>query len=212
MERRKTFVLGTLAIFIGALSVLGISRAITVQTPLEIQAERFPRMGRNDAPVTMVVFEDFLCKTCRYFSLEIFPAIQSQFIDEGIVKYVMVPLAFSTYSKEIANAAYAVFYQAPGIYFRFVQELFSAIDREKKIELPDLLQLASQFSEIDLKSFEKSVKLGKYDEELQENLKIANKAMKKNLHTPAIFINGHLVHGISYESIADKIESIQEGG
>ncbi len=207
MHKRRVLVLSTLVIFAAILVILAITKAVRVPQPSEIKTEHYPQIGKIDAPITMVVFEDFLCRTCRYFNLEVFPAIQTTYIDTGLVKYVMIPLAFSSNSKEIANAAYFFFYQAPHHYFTFVQEVFS---QNKKLEIQDLIQLASQFPGVGLTAFVESIKLGKYDQELENNLAAAKKAMKNNLHTPAVFINGELNHGISFESLSGQIESIKE--
>lgn len=207
MKGKKRLVLSTLAIFCLGLGSLGLLRAILVPGPVAIISEKYPAIGYDHAKIEVVVFEDFLCHTCKYFTMEVFPAIESTYVEQGLAKYVMVPLAFSSRSKEIANAALSVFHQAPHYYFPYVRELFLRFS-DSNLELKDLVKAASKFKGVDLSLFENDVKTGRYDKELDENLQLAKRAMKRNLRTPAVFINGFQMPGISFESISTQIEEI----
>jgi len=209
MKGRKFLVLATCAVFAASVGSLGLYRALLTQKPVIILAKEYPSIGQDQAPVEIVVFEDLLCHTCRYFSMEVFPAIESTYVDRGVAKYSMVPLAFSSQSREMANAALAVYHQAPQYFFPFIRELFSRFS--EKLDLNELIEIASQFRGIDLPVFEASVKAGRYDPQLEHNLHVANKAMKKNLRTPAVFINGYPLPGISFESISLRIDAILSG-
>ena len=190
---------------------LGIYRSVLAVRPVVIVGKAYPSIGSEDAKIEMVVFEDFLCYTCRYFTLEVFPAIESTYVEKGVAKYVMVPLAFTSQSREIANAALEVHYQAPHSYFPYVRELFLRFSGGK-VAFTDLMEAAEKFKEIDLQTFERNVKAGRYDHELDQNLQVAKKAMKKNLRTPAVFINGFPMPGITFESISLQIQEILKGG
>ncbi|HSX38454.1 MAG TPA: thioredoxin domain-containing protein [Chlamydiales bacterium] len=208
VKRRKQLVVFTFFLFLGSLATLALSHAVWVSKPLIIATKDYPRIGEENAPVEIVVFEDFLCRTCCYFSLEVFPKLQSAYIDRGVAQYVMVPLAFSSDSQKIANAAYDIFHQNSEEYFPFVRELFLEISDAKKLTFQDLLNMAAQMNAIDQTQFERSVKSGRFDQQLERNLELAKKAMKKNLHTPSIFINGHLISGISFQTLSVQIEKI----
>lgn len=45
-------------------------------------------MGREDAPVTLLVFEDYLCSHCAVFSLQEKPQLVSEYVDSGKVRLV----------------------------------------------------------------------------------------------------------------------------
>jgi protein-disulfide isomerase len=205
MKRRKFLVLSTLAAFGACIGALSIYRAVFDKKTVVIIGDGHPSIGFENAKIELVVFEDFLCHTCRYFSMEVFPAIQTTYVDRGIVKYVMVPLATSSHSKEIANAALAVYHQAPAVYFPYVHELF-LLFAKGTLEFKDLVDAAAKFESIDLEEFESGVKTRRYDTELAHNYQMAKKAMKKSLRTPAVFINGHPMPDISFESISLQIE------
>ena len=50
--------------------------------------------GSSDAPVTVVVFSDFQCEDCAAFARDVQPALESDFIEPGIVRlaYRQYPL------------------------------------------------------------------------------------------------------------------------
>jgi protein-disulfide isomerase len=54
----------------------------------EIEMEGEPVLGESDAPVTMVMYEDFECPFCKRFEDNAFPQIKENYIDTGQVKAV----------------------------------------------------------------------------------------------------------------------------
>jgi hypothetical protein len=101
-----------------------------------------------------------------------------------------------------------VFYQAPTSFFPFVREYFIRLSN-KKVDLNDLLELAQEFEGIDLAFLEESVRTGRFNTQLEENLQLATRAMKKNVRTPAVFINGVLTPGVTFQSISSQIETLK---
>ena len=46
-------------------------------------------IGRADAPVTVIEFHSMTCGNCARFHNEIFPRIKAEFIDTGLVRFVL---------------------------------------------------------------------------------------------------------------------------
>ncbi|MBY0336518.1 MAG: DsbA family protein [Acetobacteraceae bacterium] len=46
-------------------------------------------IGRADAPVTVVEFHSLTCGNCARFHNDIFPRIRSEFVDPGLVRFVL---------------------------------------------------------------------------------------------------------------------------
>ncbi|NMJ77255.1 thioredoxin domain-containing protein [Nanohaloarchaea archaeon] len=54
----------------------------------KIDMEGEPVLGQEDAPVTMVIYEDYQCPFCKRFETQTFPKIKSNYVDSGDVKVV----------------------------------------------------------------------------------------------------------------------------
>jgi protein-disulfide isomerase len=69
-----------------------------------------PTLGPDDASVTVLAFEDYACPHCREFSLEVFPEIETQYVDTGEIRYEFhdFPIPVNVESERAANAARAV--------------------------------------------------------------------------------------------------------
>jgi protein-disulfide isomerase len=69
-----------------------------------------PSLGPEDAPVTVLAFEDYACPHCREYSLEVFPEIKSEYVDSGDVYYEFhdLPIPVTEQSEPAASAARAV--------------------------------------------------------------------------------------------------------
>lgn len=96
-QNRTVLVIGTLiAALLIALAVYAVrggsggAGGDTVNFDLEGQ----PVLGQADAPVTVVVFEDFKCPNCKRFEEEFLPEIRSQYLDTGKAKLVSMNFPF----------------------------------------------------------------------------------------------------------------------
>lgn len=49
-----------------------------------------PRLGEADAPVEIVLFEDFRCPHCATFTEQVFPQIEQEFVREGTAQVYFV--------------------------------------------------------------------------------------------------------------------------
>lgn len=66
-----------------ALALFGLTPA-AAQTP---PGER--SIGRADAPVTVVEFHSLTCGNCARFHNDIFPRIKAEFVDTGLLRFVL---------------------------------------------------------------------------------------------------------------------------
>ncbi len=74
-----------------------------------------PAVGSADAPVTVTVYSDFSCPHCRRFKAEVFPQLETEYIQAGDLRYQHgdLPLPVDeTWSWAIASAARATFVEA----------------------------------------------------------------------------------------------------
>ncbi len=81
----------------------------------EIDDGNRPALGDESAPVTVTVYEDFACPSCRQFKLRATPAIVEQYVEPGDVRYLHADFPIpvdETWSYQVPGAARAVFEEA----------------------------------------------------------------------------------------------------
>ena len=66
-----------------------------------------PTLGLQDAPVTIVEFSDYQCPYCRLFQQTIFPELKSEFIDQGLVRFIHKDLPLSYHPQAESSASVA---------------------------------------------------------------------------------------------------------
>ncbi|MBW7905373.1 MAG: DsbA family protein [Phycisphaerae bacterium] len=64
-------------------------------------------LGSADAPLTVIEYGDFQCPVCRQFEEETFPAIKSEYIDAGKVRWVYRHYPLRTVHPQAESAARA---------------------------------------------------------------------------------------------------------
>lgn len=62
-------------------------------------------LGKNDAPVTVYLYEDFQCPYCGRFSREMFPQLVDDYVRGGKAKLVSEPLTFLGPDSVVASKA-----------------------------------------------------------------------------------------------------------
>lgn len=66
-----------------------------------------PRLGRAEAPVTIVEFAGFQCDRCAKFSTNVLPLIKRDYVETGKVLYVFLDLPLEKFHPEARKAAEA---------------------------------------------------------------------------------------------------------
>jgi len=88
----------------------GADGGVAADAP-ELDDASVPVLGDPDAPVTLAVYEDFLCPHCRTYNEELFPDIATEYIDPDRIRYEHrnFPVVHEQHSLEAASAAREVF-------------------------------------------------------------------------------------------------------
>jgi protein-disulfide isomerase len=92
------------------------SLALLAQAPLHkvsaTAVNNYKETGSPNAPLTMELYTDYQCPSCRYFYLEVLPSVMSQYVSTGKVRLIHrdfpLPIPQHVYSKlaaRFANAA-----------------------------------------------------------------------------------------------------------
>jgi protein-disulfide isomerase len=100
------------------------------EAPVELDISGRPMLGNPDAPVTMVVFEDFRCPGCQNFELNVFPELERDYVASGQVRVVAMsfpvvsPVAAS---EHVARVAKCVHQQSNDAYWEMKPPLYRAL-------------------------------------------------------------------------------------
>lgn len=208
MEQRKVAVLTTaLAAFALLSSASLLYHNFRAPMAIVLETSRYPSFGNPSAKVHVVIIEDFNCKGCRKFMQEVYPKIQANYVSQGQVRYTVVPVAFLSGSKPIANAALEVYRRSPDRFMPFVEGIF--VDAEH-LEMNEraLIRIARRVGGIDLERLHRCMETRCHYAELDQNLAWAQGVMGRQFTTPAVYVNGVSTSPSSYSAIKEQIEEI----
>lgn len=154
-----------------------------------------PVQGSADAPVEMVMWEDFQCPFCRRFSLNTIRELRSQYVDTGKMKLVW--RNFQRYGQESTDAGVAAYCAGEqGKFWEYHDSLFA---HQRGIQVGSFTKASlRQFAgdlRIDVNAFDACVvtNVDKYRQVLRSDFDAARSQDVSG--TPTFFINGQLVVG-----------------
>lgn len=156
-----------------------------------------PVLGNPDAPIKIVEMGDYKCPSCQYFSQDIEPNLQKDYIDTGkAALYFMNYLIISpdADSNTAALAAQSVFHQNNDEFWKYYHAVYdNQGDERTEWATPDVLVDIARKNNInvDYDLLSKDIKDKTYQEEVD-----SHNAMAKKLNvmsTPTLFVNGEQV-------------------
>ncbi|MBS0626134.1 MAG: thioredoxin domain-containing protein [Verrucomicrobia bacterium] len=206
---RQILVLGTAAFAMVTAGAGATILAFSLPEAVHIETAGCPCVGKKEAPVEIVLFEDFRCSTCRTFNETVLPEIETKFISSGRAKFTLIPLAFLRGSKPMANAALAVYQMAPDRFLPYVHTLFQA---HAPLDQQGLLEAAQRVGGIDLVKLEACLASHCHYAELDRNMEIAKEVMGKDLGTPALYVNGVSTSTSSFEAVRSVVDKVAPKG
>lgn len=226
-----TFALGLVVGFgAGAVTPVGISNTAAQQQPAEagsdqgsdsgtvnvmeeISMEDEPVLGEEDAPVTMVMYEDFECPFCKKFETNAFQDIKKNYVDTGKVKVVWkdlpLPERIHPWADDGAAVMECVYRQDEDAFWKVKDKVFQNQDAVTESNVNEKVkQWASEegVSESDVQAcLDQGV-----SSEIQQDKREAGTVGAKG--TPTVFIeNNKLVGAQPYSRYKSVIENELSG-
>jgi len=167
-----------------------------------------PTLGQANAPVKLILFENFLCEHCAAFEAEAFPQLKRDYIDTGKVEVYYINLAWGEERARLAGLAGECAYrQNEGAFWNYKTALYEA--QLTWQDLNDLVTLAAS-SELDANALRTCIEEARYQDEVQRDLDLADEVGVQG--TPSIVIGDQGLQGPSYETLKRVIEAQLSGG
>lgn len=185
---RPLLVLAALAVAVAGLMVLlsllgGGSREVFAGIPQD-----GTRLGREDAPVTIRLYEDFQCPACGQFARETLPEVVERHVKSGDAKLVSETMVFiGEDSVPAARAAFAAGEQ--DLYWQYAALLFENQGAENSGYVTDefLTGLAEETEGLDVGRWQQAREKG-YEDELRA---VQQRAGEEGVNsTPSLVISG----------------------
>lgn len=172
------------------------------------QGARFA-LGREDAPVVVVDFSNYLCPHCQNHALNVLPRLKAEYIDTGKVRYLFRDFPFPGQANVIRAGEAAACAAEQGRYYEYHEVLFRAAAGWGSLsgEALDryLVDLAGQTG-LDTKAFAQCLASGKHREGVLADQKLATDLGLTG--TPTFFIAGEKRTGFlpyeEWKALLDK--------
>jgi len=183
-----------------------VGAAANDMTALVARPVALPDMviGSATAPITIVEYSSLTCSHCAAFAENVFPMLQSKYIDAGKVRFVSreFPLevkaaAASMLARCAANGDPSKFFDATTMLFRQQQELI--------VRTTETLTVIGGKFGMDQAAVETCIKDDATLDKLQADQNFAYRELNVDV-TPTFFINGEQLKGsISFEELEAKL-------
>lgn len=178
-----------------------------------------PFVGKEDAPITMMVVEDFKCPICATFEDGAFAEIKSKYIDTGKVKAYSIFWPFIAElhnsdktiddSKIAAQAAICAFEQGQAQFEQFKPIVFRAQGAENLAWATKdrMKELAANVEGLDQDKFAQCLDTDATKQQVEATKKeiVDSKAVNG---TPTVFINGKKVDA-TVDAISAAIDAVK---
>ncbi len=207
MERKKILVLSTAAAALAVMCLGSVYQYFREPDAIVLETVGFPSIGSSKAKIEVVVIEDLRCCNCKEFTSQVFPHIQDRYIASGDVRFTIVPVAFISGSKPLANAALEVYRISPDHFFAYIEQILPLCE-SSEISANDLLRIAEKIGGIDLAQLENCILSDCHYWELDKNLEWAQAVMGKNFGTPALYVNGKPTSTRSFHAVQQRIDQV----
>lgn len=177
----------------------GSYKALDVSFAKDIDISGSPFLGKETAPVAIVVFSDFQCPFCSRVH-PLLEEVMKRNPETVKVVFMHMPLNMHQQAEPAAKAAIAA--QGQGKFWQMHDALFAAANNG--LSDAEIEKVAAGISGLDMEKFKADWKGPASQEKLTKDMSAARLAEVNG--TPTIFVNGRRVNSPSPEIIQKMIE------
>lgn len=172
------------------------------QEVVNVDIESAPSLGSVDAPVTIVEFSDYQCPFCQRHYQQTYSQIKENYIDSGMVRYVMMDFPLNSIHPEAQGAAEAAHCVRDQLgdeaYFEYHDVLF---ENQQTLSEANYILWAGELG-VSGTEFTECLDSGKFADLVNENQVYGQQLGITG--TPGFFINGKLVSGAQPYSVFEQ--------
>lgn len=166
----------------------------------EVDADDDPFIGPAQAPVEIIIFEDYQCPFCKAFTQETLPLLKQNYVDSQKAKIVIRDYPVVEKHPEAMISALALgcaleqqkYWQYHDIVFENQQQL----THDHLIHYAKILQLNEEM-------FTDCLETEQFREEIYKDISDAHNAGVRG--TPTLFVNGRKIEGAQPYDVIEKI-------
>ena len=183
----------------------------TVEASGELDLTGQPRLGQEDAPVEIAVFEDFKCPACQFFDAEVMPQIERELIGTGQAKLHFLNYPFiGPDSTVAATAGECVYEQNEAAFWNYKNFVFRAQGPESQewatpAFLTDIAR--NNLPAVDADALQSCIEDETYAERVASEREMGTAAGVQG--TPSVFVNGERVEDFQFATIQAAVEEAQ---
>lgn len=172
---------------------------LLIEVVHDIDTAGAPAKGPANAPVTIVMYDDFQCPYCAKLEPTL-KQVEQLYPEQVRFVFKNFPLRMHNYARPAALAALAA--ERQGKFWEFHDQLFANYNRLS----PGKIDEIAKSLQLDLEKFKKD----QADPALLEQInRDSNEAQQLGVRgTPAVFLNGHLMQERSLEGFRAAIEQL----
>lgn len=154
--------------------------------------------GAPGAPVTVYEMADFQCPACRLFAVTVLPALDSEFVKTGKVRWVFINLPLtSIHPNAMAAAEVAMCAARQGRFWQTHDALYQKQDDWAKLAQPRTTLIAlAQRAGVDRSRLLRCLDDGSVRAEIELDAQRAQRSGARA--TPSFYIEGGLLEGAPY--------------
>lgn len=203
-QRTLILVIAVVAVLAGVLVFTLDGGGPTANQEAGLRLDEQPRIGPADAPVQVVVFEDFLCSHCGTFSQSIFPQLERAYEgDDEVAIYTMNFVVIGPESRQIAAVGECVAEQGSDAFYAFEKAAFRS---QSSLTPARADALARQYATgLDVEAFDACVAsdrgLAAVDADTQAATGLGLRG------TPSVLVNGTPVSNPGFSQIQAAVDA-----
>jgi protein-disulfide isomerase len=182
--------------------------------PSKLSYEGQPAIGDANAPVKVAIFEDFKCPACKYFDENVWPKLESEYINTNQVQAYFINYAFlAPDSRTAAVAGECVYRQDEALFWQYKEIVYRSQGQESQAWATParLTELAREYvPDINADELRTCIDENRHETEVTSDLEMGVAVGVRG--TPSVFINGTQVETANdYNQIKALIDEALAG-